>query len=206
MQKSLEIYNIDSKQIDVHNIDLPDNSFDVVLCSETLEHVYDLERASNELLRVAKKAVIITVPNESEETVEMNKKSGSHIEHIHTFNEASFSFLENQLERIECKRILHPLLNIPSAFVEAKKKDLTSSSFPPIAVKFYNAMVPILRMIFGDTSLKMIIKIDELLSKTHLSNFGYIFVLIKDSNCSSKNKLSIRIKDILKFVVPHHYL
>jgi 2-polyprenyl-3-methyl-5-hydroxy-6-metoxy-1,4-benzoquinol methylase len=44
--------------------------FDVALCSETLEHVSDVQAAVSELLRVARKAVVITVPHESERQVQ----------------------------------------------------------------------------------------------------------------------------------------
>jgi len=42
----------------------PDRSFDVVLCAETLEHLdpSDLSRAAEELQRVARRCVLVTVP------------------------------------------------------------------------------------------------------------------------------------------------
>lgn len=41
-----------------------DNSFDTVLCSEVLEHLEDPDRAVTELKRVARNAVVLTVPRE----------------------------------------------------------------------------------------------------------------------------------------------
>ena len=41
---------------------IPDSSYDVVVCSEVLEHVFDFGVALSELHRVAKKALIITTP------------------------------------------------------------------------------------------------------------------------------------------------
>lgn len=46
------------------NICFPDNFFDVVICSEVLEHIADYEKAVRELLRVTKKQLVITVPND----------------------------------------------------------------------------------------------------------------------------------------------
>lgn len=50
----------------IENIPFPDNSFDIVLCSEVLEHLPNTiyEKALKELQRVAKKYILISVPNE----------------------------------------------------------------------------------------------------------------------------------------------
>ncbi len=48
----------------VYKLPFSDNSFDVVLCSEVLEHLDDPDLATRELTRVARRHVIITVPNE----------------------------------------------------------------------------------------------------------------------------------------------
>ncbi len=48
----------------VYKLPFSDNSFDTVLCSEVLEHLEDPERAINELKRVARNYVVITVPRE----------------------------------------------------------------------------------------------------------------------------------------------
>ncbi|MFH1971913.1 MAG: methyltransferase domain-containing protein [archaeon] len=52
------------KKEDVQNLSFEDNTFDVVLCQEVLEHVQDPVRAIKELKRVCRKRLIITVPNE----------------------------------------------------------------------------------------------------------------------------------------------
>ena len=46
--------------------DLPygDNSFDLVLCTEVLEHLEEPQEALKELVRVSKKYLVISVPNE----------------------------------------------------------------------------------------------------------------------------------------------
>ncbi len=52
------------KQEDVQNLSFEDNSFDIALCQQVLEHVPDPVAAIKELKRVAKKQLIITVPYE----------------------------------------------------------------------------------------------------------------------------------------------
>ena len=57
----------DTIKIDAGNIEqlpFPDNYFDVVICSHTLEHVLDLPKAISELKRVGKEKLIITVPRQ----------------------------------------------------------------------------------------------------------------------------------------------
>lgn len=52
-------------EMDAENLEFENNSFDWVLCSETLEHVLNDRKAVLELIRVAKRYVIITVPLKS---------------------------------------------------------------------------------------------------------------------------------------------
>ncbi|MGA1841306.1 MAG: class I SAM-dependent methyltransferase [bacterium] len=65
----LEKPDIDYQKIkpvkgDVTSLRFPDNSFDVVLCSEVLEHINPslLQKACDELVRVAKNHILIGVP------------------------------------------------------------------------------------------------------------------------------------------------
>ncbi len=48
----------------VYKLPFSDNSFDTVICSEVLEHLDDPGRAVQELKRVARRYVLITVPHE----------------------------------------------------------------------------------------------------------------------------------------------
>ncbi len=94
-KRAKEIYNIDSDPVDIHNLPYQDNQFDVVLCSETLEHVTNFSKATSELLRVAAKAIIITVPHEPKEHTENNKLKKIIHGHIEAFTLKSFDFLKD---------------------------------------------------------------------------------------------------------------
>lgn len=52
------------KKEDIQKLSFEDKSFDIVLCQEVLEHVSNPVKAILELKRVAKKQLIITIPNE----------------------------------------------------------------------------------------------------------------------------------------------
>ncbi|MFA6888191.1 MAG: class I SAM-dependent methyltransferase [Candidatus Woesearchaeota archaeon] len=53
---------------DITCIPLKSNSIDLVICSEVLEHISNYHKALTELLRVTKKYLIITIPNNQELT------------------------------------------------------------------------------------------------------------------------------------------
>lgn len=55
---------IDWRQGFAEKIPFPDKSFDYVTCCHTLEHVKDLAQATSELIRVARKKVVILTPKQ----------------------------------------------------------------------------------------------------------------------------------------------
>ncbi len=64
-KESAEKYiNVSFKEADIHKLPYGENEFDTVVCTHTLEHVTDFNRAVQELRRVAKKRLIIVVPKE----------------------------------------------------------------------------------------------------------------------------------------------
>src|SRR5581483_3385723 len=51
-------------QGDIYHIDAKANTYDVVICSEVLEHLERPEEALQDLIRVTKKFLVVSVPNE----------------------------------------------------------------------------------------------------------------------------------------------
>jgi len=52
------------KQGDIYNLPYEDNAFDLVLCTEVLEHLDEPEKALKELIRISNRYLAISVPNE----------------------------------------------------------------------------------------------------------------------------------------------
>jgi len=56
--------NLTFKEGSVYELPYQDSSFDLVVCTEVLEHLDEPTKALKEMLRVSKKYLIISVPNE----------------------------------------------------------------------------------------------------------------------------------------------
>jgi len=52
------------KQGSVYDLPYKNNSFDLIICTEVLEHLEEPSKALQEMLRVTKKYLIVSVPNE----------------------------------------------------------------------------------------------------------------------------------------------
>jgi ubiquinone/menaquinone biosynthesis C-methylase UbiE len=110
------------KKGDIYALPYKDNSFEVIVCTEVLEHLEDPKKALEELKRVTKKYVVVSVPNEPLFTVQRIlrgknlKKLGAHPEHIQHWNSGKFQkFVANVFT---VKSVKTPL---PWTMVVAKK-------------------------------------------------------------------------------------
>jgi ubiquinone/menaquinone biosynthesis C-methylase UbiE len=56
--------SLNLKEGDIYNLPHKDKSFDLVICTEVLEHLENPKAALAELKRVAKKNILLSVPNE----------------------------------------------------------------------------------------------------------------------------------------------
>lgn len=55
---------LDLEQGSIYDSGFKDNSFDLVICTEVLEHLDNPKKALKEVLRISKKYVLLSVPNE----------------------------------------------------------------------------------------------------------------------------------------------
>lgn len=99
VEKSIE-NNVESYLMDAMNLKFPDNSFDTILLFEVLEHVENPRRIIKEAKRVAKKNVLITVPNST--MFHELRKYGLTYEHMLEKDHVNF-FTKNDLEKLLSK-------------------------------------------------------------------------------------------------------
>jgi 2-polyprenyl-3-methyl-5-hydroxy-6-metoxy-1,4-benzoquinol methylase len=106
------------KQGTIYQLPYRDNSFDLVISTEVLEHLDSPEKGLQELIRVSKKYVLVSVPNEPWFTIQRFirgkniLKLGDHPEHLHHWTSKGFrEFVErhaNSKVRIVAKKYPFP--------------------------------------------------------------------------------------------------
>jgi SAM-dependent methyltransferase len=94
----------------VQQLNFPDNAFDCVLCSEVLEHVPNVERAAQELVRVSRSEIIVGVPYCQDTRVGRTTcgNCGKHnppYGHVNTFDEKRLKTLFNGAEHKQTRLI-----------------------------------------------------------------------------------------------------
>lgn len=118
-----------------------DNSFDILICCEVLEHlpfpVY--KKAIKEMERVSKKYILISVPNRENLDSRMIKcpKCGcsSHIwKHLRSFNEEKLKTLFNDFEIQKTKNHLAEQFIFVDTFLKIKRCLNINQRFPEMAV------------------------------------------------------------------------
>lgn len=62
VQKAKEIFGLDVVKADINKLPFADQSFDIALGCEVLEHIYNPFKGLSELFRVAREKVVVTVP------------------------------------------------------------------------------------------------------------------------------------------------
>lgn len=96
---------------DIYNLPYTDKSFDLVVCTEVLEHLEFPEKAVREVMRVSKKYVLFSVPNEP--IFQLSnflrgkhlKGWGNHPEHINHWSAKAFElFLRENKIRVVTKK------------------------------------------------------------------------------------------------------
>jgi|SRR3989344_731336 len=100
---------------DIYNLPYNDASFDLVICTEVLEHLEHPEKAVKELARVAKKYIVISVPNEPFFILsnflrgKYLRTFGNHPEHINHWTAQGFKkFIRKNKIKISCARYPFP--------------------------------------------------------------------------------------------------
>lgn len=101
------------KEGNIYKLPYKTNEFDIVLCTEVLEHLEDPEKAVEEVLRASKKHVVFSVPNEpffmgGRLLRGLNiKQFGNHPEHINHWTLVTFPKMLKK-HGIKIKNIQYP--------------------------------------------------------------------------------------------------
>ena len=103
----------------IYELPYKDNSFDLVICTEVLEHLEEPEKALKEILQVSKKYLIISVPNEPLFTMsnflrgKNLSRLGNDEGHINHWNPLSFTkYLKKNGLKIKKLRLPFPWITI----------------------------------------------------------------------------------------------
>jgi len=202
-----DLFRLDSATADIHSLPFRDGSVDAVLCSETLEHVTDWQKALDEILRVARKAVVITVPYESEALIERLKETKESHTHIHSFTPKSFDFLLARNYRVFCSRLISPLLYFYELLLEPREVEHRNDSrYPRLFKTLYHASIPLLKRVMNERALASVIRLDEIACRFHKGCSGLLFVIRTDFEKGEGGRpRSVSAYQVVATTVPYLY-
>jgi SAM-dependent methyltransferase len=203
-KRAKEIFDVDSDTVDGVSLPYPDNSFDVVLSSESMEHIPQYDRVLNELLRVARKAVIITVPHDGPEVIEKNIRDKVPHGHLHDFTLESFKDLVPSSYGLKAVGLNSSILRLPFRLVDGKLVDTQSrSGVKRPLVSLLNMFIPLCRSFMDRIAFKMLLSLDTFLSTKLKTYRQVIFVITKDPGAFAvSSQLNVDIDAVLNFGVP----
>jgi ubiquinone/menaquinone biosynthesis C-methylase UbiE len=182
-----KIFDIQAIPADIHKLPFSDQEFEIVLCSETIEHVTDYKKAISELLRITKNVLVITVPHETEEIVAKNIEQNIPHAHIHYFDIHSLDYLKDMGYNIKYEKTLSPLLIIPRVIAEGFKKPANKLHF-----RLYNSLTPLFKKIFGIKNANFLTNIDSKVSKFFGFYGGITFTIEKNEGLLKQTRPPIK--------------
>lgn len=111
------------KKGDIYKLPYKNNSFDLVICTEVLEHLENPKKAYRELLRVSRKYVLVSVPNEPFFTIQRIGRLqnvlhlGAHPEHIQHWTFPAFT----KFMKVKGVKIVTRKLPVPWTMIMIRK-------------------------------------------------------------------------------------
>ncbi len=205
------IFRLPARQADIHNLPYVDESFDVVLCNETLEHLTNPYEGAKELMRVAKTAVVITVPHEPIEKIEQNRESGEEHAHINSFTLSSFDQVaaECGFEIGFCKAFQHKSTSALGRWLVWPGKPYTPHArFPKAAYIMYRWFAGVVRYALGQRLPSWAISRDATLFSRYNSEVQFgclLFILVRKGAHSINSLKAFDSSDLVKESVSFFY-
>jgi SAM-dependent methyltransferase len=202
-KRAQEIFGVQGTPCDIHALPFGDEQYDVVTCSETLEHVTEPRQAIDELLRVAKKAVIITVPVEDPEHLEEHYQKNNH---INAFDVDSFDYLRERGYRVISnkyldRRILHYGMLLENS---ARLEHTQECRWPSFVYSAYNGVMRLAGGRRGAWLMARLVNADERASRKTQDYAGILCVILKDPDCYGRPRRRVTAGSIMKIAVPPH--
>lgn len=99
---------LNAKTGNIYNLSYKDNSFDVVICTEVLEHLENPALALKEIERVTSKYALLTVPNEPWFMLLNFTQWGKDIGHINHWGSEAFKKFVEHNSRFKIVKEKHP--------------------------------------------------------------------------------------------------
>jgi ubiquinone/menaquinone biosynthesis C-methylase UbiE len=204
-ERAEEIFGVKGKALDIHDLAFADGEFDVLTCSETLEHITEPKQAIEELLRVAKKAVIITVPVEDPEHLEEHYSKNNH---INAFDVDSFDYLRERGLTVMSKKYLDKRILYYGMLLEnAMRLDYNKDrKYPRFAYSLFNFGIRVFNGRRGEWIMARLVAADERASRSAKDYAGVLCVILKDPTCYGRPRRRVTSRQIMRFTVPHYYL
>ncbi|MEM7226110.1 MAG: class I SAM-dependent methyltransferase [Pseudomonadota bacterium] len=206
-RRAQQLFSLESRKVDIHALPFEDGAFDVVLSSETIEHVADCMRAIDELLRVARRAVVITVPHDSIDHVEGIIAAGEMHGHIHHFDVDSFDYLRARGYQVLVRKIVShaPEILWPGYLMECDPEIVPH--IQDDRLRELGTKRPWLaRLIYNRFRMARILEDDSAAIKRWPEGgyLGVVAVILKDETClRAAPRREVRMRDVFNFSVPH---
>lgn len=208
--RARDLYNISTKPSDMRKLDFDSESFDIVLCSESVEHVVNPKLCIEEMLRVAKKAVLITVPHESHEIVSQNISEGEMHGHVNYFDILSFEYLRAQGYEVKVRKILSraDIIYVPGVLMECAEHILPSIRFARLR-RFAERFPKLTKMIFNKYVAASLLSKDSWAIEKYPDAWyhGVEALILKDpSILRERGRRKVSMLDVFNYKVPPLYL
>lgn len=202
VKRAGEIYGLPGFAGDVQCLaGVESGSFDLVLCSETIEHVPNPEKAFAELARVARKAVIVTVPAANSEAEKRGylPPPGPHT-HLNIFTRKN---LEGYLPGCRVEKISNRWIDrfdsLFTGFVPAGPgKGLRFAA--RVYRRFAGLAAPLLGKFYGITAAKLFITADRLVCSL-LPGSAHTYMAVLEKTRPGTGKARRRKADILEYML-----
>lgn len=203
-QRGRELFSLSGTAADLHDMPFKDEAFDVVLCSESLEHVDNYPEALNELLRITRKSLIVTVPHEDHGEGTPDEPHA----HINTFTTDSLNFLRERGYHVESRRLLSPLLTIPASLADATPRNHNPAwKHPRFMTALYNVMVPVAQKMLGLHAVCFLVWLDGLICRWTPWHNGLLFIVTKDRDVRWNHApRNMSIREVVGITIPKHKL